>query len=292
MRLVLIHGINNENNSATDIEDIWMKALRDAWKRDGLAGPHNLQVTTAYYADELARLSNASRGAIPAGTVTPPHEVEMALLQEYANAAGVGREQIAIAAQEEGVDLSIVEAGAPHKGWIIALARALENTLPTRGRYLAGKFIKQASVYIERRGVQSIIKKIVRSQIFGDSSPLVIVAHSLGTVVCYELLLEATTRVAEVPLFCTLGSPMGVRIVCEYLGARSEFPRPPIGKWINGLHREDFVALGRMLGKANIGFEGIENDNTIASNEEDKHDIRAYLSAPSISSAIHAALVS
>lgn len=42
MRLVLVHGINNENNSAAEVEAIWMSAMRAAWQREGLEPLENL----------------------------------------------------------------------------------------------------------------------------------------------------------------------------------------------------------------------------------------------------------
>jgi hypothetical protein len=289
MRLVLVHGINNENNSAAEVEAIWMSAMRAAWQREGLAPLENLNITTTYYAKELAELSTRARDAVAAGASQTVSQVEFDLLQEYATESGITQQEIVAAAEAEAVDVSAVEAGLPHEAWLIATSRALENILPTRGRYLARVFLRQAAIYIERKGVQNRIKKIVRDRMFEDGSPIVVVAHSLGTVIAYELLKEQTASRTEVPLFCTLGSPLAVRIVANYVGRGLNFPKPPIRKWINGAQREDFVTLGRTLQQTTVGFDGIENVDTNSDNP-DKHDIVAYLSDQSISRAVHAAL--
>jgi hypothetical protein len=151
-------------------------------------------------------------------------------------------------------------------------------------------FLRQAAVYIERKGVQNKIKRIVRDRMFEDKSPIVVVAHSLGTVIAYELLKEQAASGIDVPLFCTLGSPLAVRIVANYVGKSQNFPKPPIRKWINGAQKEDFVTLGRILQKSTIGFDGIENIDQIVNIDSDKHDIVAYLSDRSVSNAIHIAL--
>lgn len=290
MRLVLVHGINNENRTPEEVESIWMTALEDAWHRDGLSSPNNLSVTVPYYAADLAELSKAPRGAATAGTSQRRSQIEFDLLQTYANAMGVTASDIDLAAQQEGIDLGTVEAGVPHEKWVIVLSRALENILPTRGKYIARLFLRQAAIYIERHGVQRHIKDIVRPMMFLDDDPIVVVAHSLGTVISYELLTESTSTSQSTPLFCTLGSPLAVAIVSNYVGSRKTFPQPPIGKWINGFHPEDFVTLGRELDSSSMGFDGIENDATIVNLDDDKHDIRAYLSTPSIATAIHSAL--
>jgi hypothetical protein len=256
VRLVLVHGINNENRSPADIERIWMDALFAAWTRDGLRAPEGLAVTTAYYADELARLSRSAADAVTAGNARVASQIAFELLQEYAQGTGLTDEHIALAAQDAGGNLDLVQEGLPHEAWVIALSRALERLLPTEGKYLARLFLRQAAVYLERKGVQTAIKNIVRAQIFVDGGPMVVVAHSLGTVVSYELLLEQRSRDLRVPLFCTLGSPLGVRIVSEHLGPRTAFPKPPIGRWLNAFHREDFVALGRTwVGQSDRGSQ-------------------------------------
>jgi len=289
MRLVLVHGINNENNSAAEVEAIWMSAISAAWQRESLEPLGNLNITTTYYAQELAELSTRARDAVAAGAAQTVSQVEFDLLQEYATESGITQQEIVAAAEAEGIDVSAVEAGLPHEAWLIATSRALENILPTRGKYLARVFLRQAAIYIERKGVQNRIKKIVRDRMFEDDSPIVVVAHSLGTVIAYELLKEQAASRTEVPLFCTLGSPLAVRIVANYVGRGLNFPMPPIRKWINGAQRDDFVTLGRILQKATIGFDGIENIDTNSGNP-DKHDIVAYLGDQSISRAIHAAL--
>jgi hypothetical protein len=291
MRLVLVHGINNENNSPQEVENTWMGALQDAWSKNGLANPRGLKkVIVAYYATALAEFAKPVQGAVTAGTGIVTSTTELALLQEYAQSIGITSEDVIAAAQEMGVDINAVEAGLPYEGWFIALGGALERALPSKGKYLVRIFLRQAAVYIERKGVQNQIKNIIRPLLFGDERQAVVVAHSLGTVISYELLTEDQSATCGVPLFCTLGSPLAVAIVANYVGKRHQFPKPPIQRWVNGLHRNDFVTLGRRLNSLNIGFEGIENDEMIVNDGEDKHDIRAYLSSPSIAAAIHSAL--
>lgn len=289
-RLVLIHGINNENNSAQYIHDSWMAALLHEWRGQRLAPPPKLNVSVAYYAPDLAGFAAAARGATKAGASgDEPSPVEIEILQALVDAHGVTDEQIQVAARQENVDLSRMTAGAPNEAWVIAAGRALENTLPSRGKYLARMFARQASVYIEKSPVQTKIKNLVRSQVFIDDLPIVVVAHSLGTVIGYELLTEKRGQL-DVPLFCTLGSPLGIRIVRDYIGKRTTFPRPPISRWLNGVHKQDFVTMGRLLDASTLGFDGVENDSAIVNRDEDKHNVLAYLRTPAIAASVHKAL--
>lgn len=74
--------------------------------------------------------------------------------------------------------------------------------------------------------------------------PRVVVAHSLGSVVAWDLL--ADPRV-EVDLLITLGSPLGQpAVVVEPLA----FPYDRVGAWLNVVHLLDPVPAGRGLGES------------------------------------------
>lgn len=78
----------------------------------------------------------------------------------------------------------------------------------------------------------------------GDG-PAVVVAHSLGSVVALEALHELAS---PVPLFVTIGSPIGMRTaVWPRL-----VPRPPavpegVGGWLNFWDRDDILAVRPLL---------------------------------------------
>lgn len=286
MRLALVHGINNEHSTALDIERLWMAALRASWQRDGLAEPRNLTIETAFYGDTLAQLAGRSSSAVMAGSGEASQLIPVGLLQEYAIGVGVSDDDVEAVLIESGVEINAIRAGVPHERWVIALAKAIERVSPLQGRYLVRCFLSQAGVYLERKGVQSIVKNLVMSQIL-KGSPTVVLAHSLGTVVSYELL--TSVQAGEIPLFCTFGSPLGVQIVSNYVGARSAFPRPPIVRWINALDSRDFVTLGRHLVPSVMGFAGIEN-MMVENAGEDKHDASTYLANAELAREIHRAV--
>jgi hypothetical protein len=286
MRLALVHGINNERSSAAEIEAKWMGALRSSWKRAGLDEPPNLTVETAFYGDKLAELAEVTRGAVTAGLDQTVTSVPPELIREYAYGIGVTDADVEAALLSSGTESYSVAAGVPHERWVIALATAIERVSPFQGRYLVRCFLKQAGIYLARKGVQTIVKNLVMAQIL-KTSPTVVLAHSLGTVVSYEILTEKYT--GDVPLFCTLGSPLGVQIVSNYIGTRSSFPLPPIGRWMNAVDERDFVTLGRELGPAAMGFDGVHN--VIVDNPgDDKHEACSYLTNLEVARTVHSAL--
>ena len=73
----------------------------------------------------------------------------------------------------------------------------------------------QAAAYLHKPGLKEKIDDLVKDQIF-DRLPkdenVVIISHSLGTVIAYSLLLRLRHQV-HVKLLLTAGSPLGIEIV-------------------------------------------------------------------------------
>jgi hypothetical protein len=289
MRIAFVHGINNENNTPQSIEQTWWTALSDSWNALGMAQKPKPTISVAYYGDILAAGSQGNAVEMGPSPVSTGHAIE--LLKEYARAGGVTQQDLNAAADEAGISRKAVEQGFPHEGWIIDFAGLLEGILPSKGKFIARLFLRQAVVYINDIALAAKIDLKVRSQILdGQPDPTIVVAHSLGTVVAYRVLAAQAQQSRNVPLFVTLGSPLSVMIFAPILPPRGSLPKPPIAKWLNGRHQDDFVTLGRAITKASIGFGGVVDETKIVNPDDDKHSIVRYLASPQIARAIHAAL--
>lgn len=118
------------------------------------------------------------------------------------------------------------------------------------------------------------------------------IGHSLGSVVSYRMLAGQALAGRSFPLFVTVGSPLSVDMFRPILPKRGRLPAPPIARWVNGRNKEDFVTMGKAITRKSIGFEGVEDVTDIIDNEDDRHDISAYLRSPKISRAIFDAVES
>ena len=286
MRLAFVHGINNEHNTSNSIIRDWWDALQKGWIAASLRAKPQPDIVAPYYANLLSGATQSA--AIEMGPSGPSTGLAGALLQEYADRAGVTQEEIAAAAAEMGLPSDAVDQGVPHVGWIVRFASVLENILPSKGKYMAGLFLHQAIVYINDKALAQKIDMKVSSALFQDKAdPVIIIAHSLGTVVSYRILASATAGARQVPLFVTLGSPLSVRMFKSILPARGAIPNPPIGAWFNGRDKEDFVTLGRAITQLSIGFSGITDCSDIVGDDTDRHSILRYLSSPAVAKVIH-----
>ncbi|WP_305988081.1 hypothetical protein [Roseibium sp. MMSF_3544] len=299
-RLVFVHGINNEDFTPEQIETDWKNALHsgigdranDLWD--------NVEVRTAYYADVLARETDAwgkaESAGVRMGADAPDADyVEDSIAELYLEL------QSTYEIDDNTVSLELDDSDEPkfarrmavgvHKKWLKAITRALEKLVPSAGHGLAGIFLEQAAAYLNKPGLYEKINALVEDQVLQDFSNLnntVVVGHSLGTVVMYSLL-RAINSEEKISQFVTLGSPLGIKIVRKRIGP--PFIKPEIVKnWTNGADPEDFVALHPKLDAQTFGPAEITNYSKLNNGQEDAHSVQRYLSQPQIAGVIYKAL--
>lgn len=298
-RLIFVHGINNQDLTETRISSLWSTALRGTL--GSLADPwwSQVELRTAYYADVLHQEEQSWDGgaeAVAAMAIAAserdyaPNELA-SLYLELQRAYGITDMQVeAELLPGENAAARRMAAGI-HKSWLKAIARALEKFAPGAGNGLAERFLRQAATYLNKPGVFDRINNLVRDQVFdglADLDRTVVVSHSLGTIVSY-VLLRQMPEAPQLPLFVTLGSPLGIRIVRDRI--RAPYITPLVAsKWLNGSDKEDFVALHPELDSASFGPATIDNIVDIENGDEDAHSIDRYLANPRIALAIGQAL--
>lgn len=290
MRMVLVHGINQQGKNARKIHDDWLGTLRATYARHGPDPLDKLsRIDAAFYGDTLEQLSSAkvTSQAIALGAEEASDDFDefaVDALTEMALRMGATEAQI----QAEVAATVVAQGAGLHKKWVKAVGRVIETVSPFRGT-LALRVLGQAHAYIRNQHVHDEVNKLVRP-LFEDDEPAIVVSHSLGTIVAYSLLREFARngRPRQSPLLVTLGSPLGIDSV------RKGFPKPRtrpdnVQRWVNGTDPEDFVALRGELTKDNFG-PGIENYPDFENGYDDPHSIAGYLSDPRIAKAIAEAI--
>ncbi|WP_030154385.1 hypothetical protein [Streptomyces sp. NRRL S-244] len=168
-------------------------------------------------------------------------------------------------------------------GWISSAV--MVHHLGQVRRYLARRDADGAGIGIDRR-----IRDRVAEQL-DAAGPTIVIAHSLGTVVTFETLHDHT---GPVPLFVTLGSPIGMRTAVRPRMRPQPLRAPAtVGGWLNFWDRDDFIAGQPELEKwiapnaAAVGpvSRRIDSDGAWA------HPAVKYLSQPGVAGPVAEALV-
>lgn len=291
MRLVFVHGINNQDNSATAIERDWWNAIVLGWTNANLSLLPRPHIDTAFYGDIL--VDTAQIAAQTMGVEAPECTTNaFAFLHLYSDHLGLTPTQLDNLSKQVDPNYQWQEQGLARAA-LVKLAQAIASVLPDNGRAVASAFLQQAVVYIDQKGVRDRILSVVRSQVFENKpDPTIVIAHSLGTVVCYNLLVDQGLGLSNrnITLFLTLGSPLGIGMMDRITPPRASFPLPPIGRWVNGRRADDFVPLDADIDNSNLGFSGVDNIHTTMVDGVDPHSIDAYLGDGKIARLLHAAL--
>jgi hypothetical protein len=295
MKLLLIHGIAQEHETGEGLRSKWLGLLADHAPPADSDRFRFADATMAFYGNELDQWTRGAPPVVSAmGLASAPADAEaefvLRAMGEIAAANALTAVDIAKAAQNAEAEIGTAAATPMSTAFgrrLVGIVRALESISPWKGG-IALHVIRQAYAYLRKPGVGPAIDAIVRPK-FG-SGKLVVVAHSLGTVIAFKLLRELATEAPdlEIPLLLTLGSPLALSAVKSALGPPRLIPSMAT-KWINAFDPGDPVTLGKPLDETNFA-KGIYNIGDVDNNAFNGHSIDGYLPDPRVIAALSAAI--
>ena len=287
MRLVFVHGINNQGSSSAKIVQNWTASIEMALNSPGLLA--NIERLAPFYGDVLEAEERAESvdELVAMGSGVQDPEMNAFLNQaisEVSARAGVTEAMVATALQQDGV--AIPQGFPPFDRRFIAILRLLEGMAPWLGDATL-RLLSQAYVYLKRPGTSAKVDSIV-APVLKPGSPTVIVSHSLGTVITFKLLRNlAAAAGPRTPLYTTLGSPLAIQCVKGALG-KPRLKPACVDVWLNARDPDDFITLGEDL-DAQTFAATITNIANVRHLGFDKHSVDGYLSDRRIAEAIGSA---
>ena len=279
--LVFVHGRGQEAKDPAELERKWRAGLAAGLVKGNAPAVDTAPSVFPYYGDLLYRITAelARQGqrvdleSLPESGPGPLHPelpaeigaVEQEMVLDMAAAVPT--------VDEEALD-RLLSWGAAR--------RAL--TLVARHTRLDQEIIKaqlrDVAVYLTRGRDQVLAE--VRKVIPADG-PIVLVSHSLGTVVARDLLDDAQLR-RRTTLWVTAGSPLGLDAVQKNLLSKGR--QNPGVEWISCYDVNDVVALGHPLHRTwHDPLRDVEVDNG-----DSPHSIERYLGHHEVAVPIGAAL--
>ena len=276
MKLVLIHGRGQAGQDPAQLQHTWLAALRYGCDRGHVQLPADTVVEFAYYGDLLADLvaqvgtplgqELRAKGLVP----VPNEALQGEILAEIAARAGVRESDIRL----ETGNLPI-QKGPANWEWVQAIIRALDH-IPGLNSQLIDAFTRDVYVYLTYPGVRAQIDKVVADAL--GNEPCVVVAHSLGTVVAYNVL-RARAATPQYPKLVTVGSPLGIRAIKQQLATPLVSP-PCVGQWFNAYDDRDVVALVPLDAQTFNVTPPIANKSDVLNFTDNRHGIEGYLADP------------
>src|SRR5438445_4109294 len=134
-------------------------------------------------------------------------------------------------------------------------ARVLPIPAPLRRwitRVLTGAFLRDVNDFLFSADRREAMEAALRERLRAGGGPFVVVGHSQGSMIAYDVLRQMSPEECHVALFVTLGSPLGLDevqdVVRGWTGARGRLPIPRcVDRWINGADPWDLVAADPTL---------------------------------------------
>jgi hypothetical protein len=145
-------------------------------------------------------------------------------------------------------------------------------------RFIVGKFASDVVDYLYGP-YKDAMRAPVREALLKNPTPNVIVAHSLGTIILYDVLSEPALAGLKVNLLITVGCPLGIGNVQNRLRDRAGRPNPvpkSLTAWSNFADRFDPVALEATLSDE-FQPKNFAKDEEVNNPARNNHDLTGYL---------------
>ena len=301
--LVFVHGREDQSLDAASLKEYWVDAWRTGLAKAGLGLPlPEDRIRLPFYGDTLEQMIGGRRAedaacAIVRGDhLAREQEVFLkAFLAEVQECAGIPDQDVAAILDQE-----VRERGLLDWVWVQGILAVLEQRAAVAGSAMIALHANDLFQYLHNAEFRRRMEEGIRAA-FRPGVETVVVAHSLGTVIAYNLLKrEGADRenhrgggsggaALDVQLFVTLGSPLAVGIVKRSLRPLAH-PKC-VAHWINVVDDDDPIAL-YPLDPENFDVQSaIENKTDIDHPGADRHGVAGYLSDPEVARRIRDAVL-
>lgn len=287
-QLVFVHGRAQEFKDAVALKAEWVSAFQKGLAKSGLVCPiPDPDIRFPYYGQtlyDLVKGADEVAEVIVRGTADSAEgEFLRAVAQEIQKAKGITDEQVEAVLERE-----VVQRGPLQWEWVHGILKAIDRHVPGGSGASIALATRDVFQYLRNPGIRDAIERGVR-QALTRGVPTVVVSHSLGTVVAYNLLRrEGVAQGWVAPLFVTLGSPLGVTAIKRSL---SPVEHPSCAaQWFNAFDPRDVVALYPLTARYFDIDPEIENKVDVDNHTDNRHGIAGYLDDAVVARRIHAAL--
>lgn len=299
--IIFIHGRSQQGKQPSELKQEWVDSLNRGLRLSDPDLPPISpgQVRFPFYGDTLDRLAKGlTDGDVPdvilrgePAVASDEKRFMFEVLTEVQREQRIPDDEIAALA-----DQAVLERGPLNWPWMRAVLQRLDRN-PALSAAAIALVTHDVYQYLTNGTVRRRIDAGV-VQAFRPGVESVVVAHSLGTVVAYTLLMrEGQTRGWQVPELITVGSPLAVRAIRDRAPGIGQVGgnRAPscVARWFNAMDPDDAVAL-HPLDADHFPLvptrPEIENKVDIDNHTPNQHGIDGYLGDPVLARRIFDAL--
>lgn len=280
MKIIFIHGMNQQNYNAETLKQFWLSVFQTGLNNAEIdLDVSDLNICLPFYGDLLSK--HQLNNTLNLGTLLPKSLMNLKLPFHFRNNTAIVTEKNPYLAslptfnpnQSESLTqrLTIVSS--------IAKDRALKELVIFLSHYpklhesLIQKFLIETYLYLSNpEFIHEVHHRVM--QHLHPKEEHIIVAHSLGTVIAYNLLHKV--RGFRIKRFITLGSPLCFKVIQDKLPIPISRPKHLSGDWINFYSPDDFLTAFS-LSKPPFDFNPPILNQAIKTLINNPHKIIGYL---------------
>lgn len=281
MKVIFIHGINQQNLDAYRFKKHWKNVFSLGLDKNDLKlDDSQITLEFPFYGDILTEYN--FKNAINLDTMKPhwhfldklrhlhPQKTStptLPILPHY-------QYNTKMTLREKFFQFSQITKDRALKEMVILL-----NHFPDLHESLVERFIAEAYLYWYQATFKQAIHQRIKS-CFEPDKKHIVVAHSLGTVVAYNLLHELSNDY-HIERFITLASPLPFNVVQKHIEQPMSRPHGLQGDWYNFYSKDDYLTTFPMSAPL-FNFEPNVHNKLITTFVDKPHEIIGYLQHPSV----------
>lgn len=275
VRLVLVHGRSQQGFDPAELQSVWLETLRRGATKLNRALPDRLEVAFPFYGDRLDELAKQREVPLTTDIQAKGAAADNDFLMFQADVAEAIRTRAGVTDAQVNAEYGTnsMEKGPQNWAWVQATIRAIDKYGKGISQSTIESFMRDVYLYTTLPGVRTEIDRIVSATL--NETPCVVVGHSLGSVVAYNIL-RSDPRALKVRAYVTVGSPLAIRAIRDRLRPIG-FPAPAVAAWYNAYDPKDVVAL-YPLDAANFPVNpAVQNYGRVLNGTDNRHGIIGYL---------------
>ncbi|MEU0031179.1 serine protease [Streptomyces sp. NPDC006335] len=281
--LIFLHGRSQHGKNPADLRRRWTGGLNHGLTRAGRSTVAPENVWFPFYGDRIAE-AIGQHEAIPISYADAP---AVAAAEAYATESvnGTYEKLVLEAAALDGMpqngqpaseNLGSTVVGSLHGAlsWLAAKTGVDALTIAT--------IFRDVDTYLRDDAIRTAVLDCVAETLPPDGE-LVLVTHSLGTVVGMDLVANRLPKRTKVTLLVTAGSPLGMDAVYSRLIPPGTRRSDAVENWVNAWCPTDAVAIGCPLERR---WGKLTEEHAVVNASERAHSIEEYLAHPEVAKAI------
>lgn len=289
MKIIFIHGMNQQEFNAAELKQRWLNILGQGISAAQMNDPlqhrlDELDIDMAFYGDllKIHQLSNVLElnSMLPQSWLHLHSPINFDAQHQAHQPPIKPIPQLSSYLPEQQCSISKRLASYAYllQDHVLKDLIMLINRFPHLHGQLIHKFLIETYLYLANPQFVDEVHQRVLSY-FDPSQQHIVVAHSLGSVIAYNLLQQNPQF--NIQRLITLGSPLSFRVIQEKIIQPIVRPNAITGDWYNFYSQEDFLS-SFPLSQPPFAFEPAIINHAIHTFIRHPHEIAGYLQHPAV----------